>query len=118
MTPGEKKALEDHLETLLDFQDEMFKKGHTYWHCDSSDYNERMDEYLPFRYYQTHRSKNMSTCGTCYRLMENKLKIRAIQKKLGLPVQPLRTRIASEEKIHHMSISDTSEWNPNYRYLK
>jgi hypothetical protein len=108
-----KKLLEEHLKTLWTFQQHLFEQGHTFWHCDAQDEAHNK----PFYYYQINKSRNMSTCSTCYQLMENRRKIRAIERQLGLPLTPFITSERKEEHIKRMSVSSSSEWNPNYRYL-
>jgi hypothetical protein len=108
-----KKALENNLKDLKDFQENLFDQGHTFWHCDAVDEQKKM----PFYYFQRNRTVNMSTCSVCYKLIENRKKIRAIEKLLGIEQTPLRTTFTVENHIKQMSVSNASEWNPNYNYL-
>lgn len=108
-----KKALEEHLKTLKEFQDHLFNQGHTFWHCDAQDASHNK----PFYYFQINRSTHMSTCSTCYQLMQNRKKIRAIEKELGLPLTPLTSNIKELEHVKRMSISDKGDFNPNFHYM-
>lgn len=110
------KALKRCLDSLHDHQATLFEQGHDFWHCDAHDTNSR-GEYIPFRYYQTNRSIHMSTCGTCYKLMELRKQIRQVEKLLSLPLTPLYTKITSKNKVKRMCVNDSSEFNPNYNYL-
>lgn len=107
------KALKAHLQTLILLQDTLFEKGHDFWHCDSQDEEHKK----PFYYYQINRVVNMSTCGTCQKLIENRKRIRSIQKQLGVTLLPLWTNEKSEEHVIRMSVSDSRVCNPNYRYI-
>lgn len=108
------KAIQDHIDTLKDFQNELFERGHDFWHCDAIDASKGM----PFWYYQRNRSVNMSTCGTCQKLMELRRKIRKLESVLfGTPNTPLRTDFKELKHVQRMHVSSSSEFNPNYQYL-
>lgn len=108
-----KRELERHLDTLWEYQQHLFDQGHTFWHCDSQDRSHNK----PFYYYQINRSTNMSTCSTCYKLMENRKKIRSIEKLMGKWLTPLWTNHTEDNIKKRMSVSNSSEFNPNYQYL-
>ena len=107
------KALKNHLKDLNEFQDELFDKGHTFWHCDAQDSTHNK----PFYYYQINRTTNMSTCSTCHKLIENRKKIRKIEKELGIELTPLTSNFKTEEHLKRMSVKNASDFNPNYSYL-
>jgi len=108
-----KRILKDCLKMLESCQTALFEKGHDFWHCDAQDEAHKK----PFYYYQINKSKNMSTCSTCYALMENRKRIRTVQKLLGLPLTPFITDFKEDFHQKRMSVSNSSEWNPNYRYI-
>ena len=108
-----KKSLENNLKDLKEFQDHLFEQGHTFWFCDSQD----EDHKKPFYYYQINRTQNMATCSTCYKLIENRKKIRTIEKILGIELTPLTSNIKEVKHLQRMSVSNGSEWNPNYAYV-
>lgn len=109
-------ALQKCLDSLIDHQQTLFDTGHTFWHCDAHDTNDK-GEYKPFRYYQTNRTVSMSTCGNCQKLMELRKEIRKIEKFLKLPLTPFHTNFTSLDKAKRMSVKDTSPFNPNYNYM-
>lgn len=80
------KDKKEHLKTLLQFYNHLLDQGHTFWHCSAQDELHNKSYY----YVQIHRSKHMSTCSTCYKLIELKKKIRQIQKELGMKQWPLK----------------------------
>lgn len=104
------------LDSLLDHQSTIFEMGHSFWHCDMHDTNNK-GEYKPFRYYQTNRSTHMSTCGNCYKLMELRKQIRAVENLMGIPQTPLFSNITEKEKVKRISVNNASMFNPNYSYL-
>lgn len=108
-----KKALEDNLRDLKEFQEHLFDQGHDFWHCDAVDDTKKM----PYYYYQRNRRVHMSTCSTCHKLMDNRLKIRKLERLLGLKVTPLKTEFETENHVKRMSVRNSSEFNPNYNYL-
>ncbi len=87
MSKTEIAQLRAHLETLHAFQENLAETGHNFWHCAEQDSAHEM----PFYYYQRNKTVTMSTCGTCQQLMANRLKIRAIQRKLNIEQTPLKT---------------------------
>lgn len=102
-------ALEDHQQTI-------FEQGHSFWHCDASDTNDK-GEYKPFRYYQTNRTKHMSTCGNCYKLMELRKQIRALQRAIGVPLTPLFTNHTETKAIRQISVKGCATiFNVNASY--
>lgn len=107
------KALENNLKDLFDFNESLFDQGHTFWHCDGQDQEHKK----PFYYYQINRTTHMSTCSTCYKLIENRKKIRAIQKKLGIDLLPLITNYKEETHVKRISVKNSNDFNPNYNYL-
>jgi len=109
-----RKALLIALKALEDRQQDLFEMGHTFWHCDAQD----DDHKKPFYYYQINRSVGMSTCSTCYKLMENRRAIRKVQKLLGLPLLPFTSNYKVDKHVQNMSVSNASMFNPNYDYLK
>ena len=106
-------ALYAHLSDLERFQAHLFEQGHTFWFCDAQ-YSEHNK---PFYYYQINRTRHMATCGTCYELIENRKKIRAIQKQLGIELTPLTTNFKETKHVKRMSVSSASDFNPNHSYL-
>jgi len=108
-----KKALENNLKDLIEFQEHLFEQGHNFWHCDSVDDAKKM----PFYYFQRNRTLNMSTCSICYKLIENRKKIRAIEKQLGIEQTPLRTAFTVESHVKRIFITNNSVWNPNSKFL-
>lgn len=108
-----KKALEDNLNNLIEFQNHLFEQGHNFWFCDTED----KDHNKPFYYYQINRTRHMATCGTCYKLIENRKKIRSIQKQLGVELIPLTSDFKETKHIKRMSVSNSSDFNPNHSYL-
>ena len=113
MENKEKKYLEAHLKTLIEFQSHIFDQGHNFWYCDAEDEERNM----PFYFYQINRSKHMGTCGNCSKLMSLRKEIRGIEKLLGLTLTPFITRFKEERHIKRISVSNSSEWSPNYSYL-
>jgi len=107
------KAIQSHLKDLERFQKTLFEAGHNFWHCDAVDGEHKR----PFHYYQRNKHVNMSTCGTCSDLMENRLKIRKLQRQLGIEQIPLKTNIKEVEHIKRMYVKNASECNPNYSYI-
>jgi hypothetical protein len=105
--------LRKHLADLWDHQQTLFDQGHTFWHCDAQDASHNK----PFYYYQINRSTHMSTCSTCYKLMENRKKIREIEKMLNMPQTPLWTDEKQSEHVKRISVKNGSEWNPNFAYI-
>lgn len=108
-----KKALLNNIKDLKDFQNHLFENGHDFWHCDAQDKEHKK----PFYYFQINRTKHMSTCGTCQKLIENRKKIRAIQKLLGIDQDPLTSNFKEVNHIKRMSVSDSRTANPNYNYI-
>ena len=108
-----KKALEAHLKTLWEYQQSLFAQGHTFWYCDSQDESHKK----PFYYYQINKSVNMATCSTCQTLMENRKKIRAVEKQLGLELTPFYTNHREESHVKNVSVKNKSDFNPNYAYM-
>lgn len=108
------KYLLSHLETLKEFQSHLFQQGHTFWHCDSQDEEHKK----PFYYYQINRSKHMSTCSTCYKLMENRKKIREVEKLLNVPLTPFITNHTDQNHVKRMNVSGGSRggFNVNHSY--
>jgi hypothetical protein len=49
--------------------------------------------------------------------MDNRLKIRKLERLLGLKVTPLKTDFETENHVKRMSVRNSSEFNPNYNYL-
>lgn len=117
MEQNEIKGYKLLLDALIDHQSTLFDQGHTFWHCDMHDKDERTGETIPFRYYQTNRTVHMSTCSTCYKLLDLRKQIRQVEKLLGMPQTPIHTRFTTSDNIKRMSVNSASEWNPNYSYL-
>ena len=109
-----KKALEAHLDTLETIQSQLFDIGHTFWFCDGEDATHNK----PFYYYQINRTRNMATCSTCRSLIENRKKIRAIQKQLGIELTPLHTNFKEENHVKRISVrgGGNPDFNPNVSY--
>ena len=105
------------IEALKDHQDTIFEMGHSFWHCDASDKNDRTGEYKPFRYYQTNRSKHMSTCNNCYKLMELRKQIRYYQRLANLPLTPLITNHTEIKQVKKVFATNKSDFNPTYAYM-
>ena len=97
MTKNEIKLIQDHIKTLENYQQHLFRDGHTFWHCSMQD-NEPHNK--PFYYYQINRSVTMSTCSTCNALMENRRKIRSLQKLIGTELTPLYTNLTWDQLIN------------------
>jgi len=108
-----KKALNNNLKDLKEFQNSLFEQGHVFWYCDGQD----KQHGKPFYYYQINKTVNMATCHTCYKLIENRKKIRNIEKILGIDLTPLTSNFKETKHLQRMSISSKSEWNPNASYL-
>lgn len=105
------KAIKEHIETLRDFQNELMDRGHTFWFCDTQD----AEHNKPFYYFQINRTRNMATCSTCYKLIENRKKIRRLQKMIGEQQDPLYTNYRETEHVKRISVKGTG--NVNYEYL-
>ena len=108
-----KALLYKQIEFLEDHQQTLFDKGHTFWFCDSQD----IDHNKPFYYYQINRTQNMATCSTCYKLIELRKEIRAIQKLLKIELTPLITNFKNENLVKNISVNNKSDFNPNYSYM-
>ncbi|MDA3854133.1 MAG: hypothetical protein PF444_07835 [Bacteroidales bacterium] len=105
------KSVKEHIETLRDFQESLMDAGHTFWFCDAMD-----DEHKkPFYYFQINRTRNMATCSTCYKLIENRKKIRRLQKMIGEKQDPLHTNFKELEHVKRISIS--SKGSVTHTYL-
>jgi len=113
MDSKQKKSILEHIKTLEDYQEYLFNIGHNYWACDMEDKERKM----PFYFYQRNRSKLMVTCGTCYKLMEIKRKIRTLQKEIGAEQNPLITNYKEREHVKRMHVTNSSMWNPNAQYI-
>lgn len=105
------KSIKEHIETLRDYQEMLMDKGHDFWFCDAMD----EEHNKPFYYFQINKTKAMATCGTCYKLIENRKKIRELQKQIGEKQDPLHTDFKEEEHVKRMSVSGTG--NVNHSYL-
>ena len=114
MTNKEKRAVLAHIESIKDHMNTLFDQGHTFWHCDTQDRKHGM----PFYYYQRNVSKRMSTCPTCYKLMELKRKLRELQAKIGIKQDPLRTEYKEAKHVKRISVSSggNPDCNPNLDY--
>lgn len=106
------KAIKSHIETLRSFQEKLFNQGHTFWHCDAEDEAHNK----PFYYFQINKTRDMSTCSTCYQLIENRKKIRNLQKMIGEQQDPLYTNFTSEAHIKKISVNRNSGVNFDYLY--
>lgn len=104
------------IDALKDHQSTLFMVGHDFWHCDASDKNDRTGVYMPYRYYQTNRTKHMSTCGTCLKLMELRKDIRKYEKLVGIPLTPLISNFTEKEEVKRVYVKDNRICNPNYDY--
>lgn len=108
-----KKAKQRHLKTLLEFYEYLLNQGHTFWACDMTDKEKKR----PFYFVQINRTKHMVTCNTCYLLIEKRKEIIRLQKELNIPVWDLRYKLTEDNIEKHMTVSNSNEFNPNYRYL-
>ncbi len=94
-TKKELKLILNNINTLEKFQENLFERGHTFWHCNAQD----VEHNKPFYYYQINKSKHMSTCSTCSQLMENRKEIRRLQKLIGVEQTPLYTNYTDIENL-------------------
>jgi hypothetical protein len=104
------KATKDHIETLREYQDSLIDQGHTFWFCDAMDDEHRK----PFYFFQINRTRNMATCSTCYKLIENRKKIRKLQKLTGEKQDPLWTNFKEEEHVKRMCVKGSGNVNHEY----
>ena len=107
------KAKKQHLKTLLEFYRHLLDQGHTFWACSAQDEEKKR----PFYYVQIHRSRHMITCSTCQTLIGLRSKIVKLQIELSIPAWDLRYNLESNSIEKHMSVSNSSVFNPNYAYL-
>jgi len=104
------KAVKEHIKTLREFQDELFERGHTFWYCDAQDNTHNK----PFYYFQINRTQHMATCSTCHQLIENRKKIRKLQKSIGIEQDLLYTNYSEEEHVKRVSVNSIHGCNHDY----